>query len=82
LARTSPRQGRYGKLFAAILAYLIYSNLVGIARVWLERNILPRSIGIWWVPVLLLLATLVLLYQQYGWRGLFFPQRGVVHAGD
>ncbi|MHB8405749.1 MAG: LPS export ABC transporter permease LptF [Gammaproteobacteria bacterium] len=82
LARTSPRQGRYGKLFAAILAYMVYSNLVGIARVWLERNILPRSIGIWWVPVLLLLATLVLLYQQYGWRGLFFQQRGATHAGD
>jgi len=82
LARTSPRQGRYGKLFAAILAYVIYSNLVGIARVWLEKNIVPRSIGIWWVPALLLLATSVLLYQQYGWRGLFFPQRGAAHARD
>lgn len=82
LARTSPRQGRYGKLFAAILTYVIYSNLIGIARVWLEKDIFPRGVGIWWVPLLLLLATLVLLYQQYGWRGLFFAQRGAVHASD
>ena len=82
LARTSPRQGRYGKLFAAILTYVIYSNLVGIARVWLEKNFLHRSIGIWWVPLLLLLATLALLYQQYGWRGLLLPRRSVAYAGD
>ncbi|MDE2090761.1 MAG: LPS export ABC transporter permease LptF [Gammaproteobacteria bacterium] len=82
LARTSPRQGRYGKLFAAILTYVIYSNLLGIARVWLEKDILPRSIGIWWVPALLLLATLTLLLQQYGWRGLIFSQRSAVHDGD
>lgn len=82
LARTSPRQGRYGKLFAAILAYVIYSNLIGIARVWLEKGVLPEAIGIWWVEALLLIAGLILLIQQYAWRGWFFPQRGTVHAGD
>ncbi|MGA9852678.1 MAG: LPS export ABC transporter permease LptF [Gammaproteobacteria bacterium] len=82
LARTSPRQGRYGKLFIAILAYVIYSNLIGVARVWLEKKVLPTGIGIWWVLVLLLLAALILLYQQYGWRGLFFPHRSRAHAGN
>ncbi|MDE2345704.1 MAG: LPS export ABC transporter permease LptF, partial [Gammaproteobacteria bacterium] len=53
LARTSPRQGRYGKLFAAILSYVIYSNMVGVARVWLVKGLVPRYIGIWWVPALL-----------------------------
>lgn len=82
LARTSPRQGRYGKLFAAILAYVIYSNLLGVARVWLQKNVTPAHIGIWWVLVLLLLVALVLLYQQYGWRGLFFAQRSTADARD
>ncbi|MGB9429448.1 MAG: LPS export ABC transporter permease LptF [Gammaproteobacteria bacterium] len=81
LARTSPRQGRYGKLFVAILAYVIYANLVGVARVWLVKHVLPAAIGIWWVLILLLLAACILLYQQYGWRGLFFPQRSGAHAG-
>lgn len=81
LARTSPRQGRYGRLFVAILAYVIYSNLLGVARVWLQRSLLPAAIGIWWVLLLLLLATLILLYQQYGWRGLWFRPARDAHAG-
>lgn len=80
LARTSPRQGRYGRLFIAILTYVIYSNLLGVARAWLQRSLLPAAIGIWWVLVLLLIAALILLYQQYGWRGLWFKPAGIAHA--
>ncbi|HET7395222.1 MAG TPA: LPS export ABC transporter permease LptF [Gammaproteobacteria bacterium] len=71
LARTSPRQGRYGRLMVAVLAYVIYANLVGIARVWLQKGVMPAGIGIWWVHGLLLVATLILLYQQYGLHSLF-----------
>lgn len=81
LARTSPRQGRYGRLFIAILAYVIYSNLLGVARAWLQNRLLPAAIGIWWVLALLLIAALLLLYQQYGWRGLWFKPAGNAHAG-
>lgn len=80
LARTSPRQGRYGRLFAAILVYVTYSNLLGVARVWLQKSLLPAAVGIWWVLLLLLLAGLILLYQQYGWRGLWFRPAGDAHA--
>ena len=80
LARTSPRQGRYGRLFIAILAYVIYNNLLGVARVWLQRSLVPAAVGIWWVLALLLIAALVLLYQQYGWQGLWFRPAGGVHA--
>lgn len=75
LARTSPRQGRYGKLLAAILAYVIFANLVGIARVWLQNGVVPAGIGIWWVHAALLVTALILLYQQYGVRGFFFSGR-------
>lgn len=70
LARTSPRQGRYGKLMIAILAYVIYSNLVGVARAWLERSVTPRSLGVWWVDLVFLAVALALLLWQYGWRSL------------
>ena len=75
LARTSPRQGRYGKLLAAILAYVIFANLVGIARVWLQKGVAPAGIGIWWVHAALLITTLAMLYQQYGLSGFFFSKR-------
>ncbi|HEV2213377.1 MAG TPA: LPS export ABC transporter permease LptF [Gammaproteobacteria bacterium] len=71
LARTSPRQGRYGKLLIAILAYVIYSNLVGVARAWLERSVTPPSLGTWWVDLIFLGVAVALLLAQYGWRGLF-----------
>ncbi|MDE2140612.1 MAG: LPS export ABC transporter permease LptF [Gammaproteobacteria bacterium] len=81
LARTSPRQGRYGRLFIAILAYVIYSNLLGVARAWLQKDLVPAALGVWWVLALLLVAALALLYRQYGWRGLWFRTTGDAHAG-
>lgn len=70
LSRTSPRQGRYAKLFYAILVYFIYNNLMGIARELVEQGKLSPAIGIW--PVHLAMALLVVvafLYQNTrGWR--------------
>jgi lipopolysaccharide export system permease protein len=65
LARTQPRQGRYGRLFAAILVYIIYSNVLGVARVWVERQIGPgTSVGLWWVPAIGVAVAIVLLWRQ------------------
>jgi lipopolysaccharide export system permease protein len=55
LARTSPRQGRYGALFTAVLVYFLYSNLLGIGRELIEQGRLPASIGLWPVHGVLLL---------------------------
>ncbi|MGE5625877.1 MAG: LPS export ABC transporter permease LptF [Bacillota bacterium] len=71
LARTSPRQGRYGKLMIAILAYVIFYNLGILARVWLQKGTVPPAVGMWWVDVLFLGIVVALLLQQYGVQGLF-----------
>lgn len=71
LARTSPRQGRYGKLLIAVLVYLIFYNLIILARVWLQKGISPVALGMWWVDGLFLAGVVALLLQQYGTRGLF-----------
>lgn len=76
LARTSPRQGRYGKLLIAILVYLIFYNIGILARVWLQKGISPVSLGMWWVDVLFLVGVAALLLQQYGARGLFASSWG------
>ncbi|NNF51151.1 MAG: LPS export ABC transporter permease LptF [Gammaproteobacteria bacterium] len=68
LSKTSPRQGRYGKLAVAVLVYVVYSNLLGAARVWLERGLLPPVVGLWWVHAMVLLLTAALLLQHNRWQ--------------
>jgi len=61
LSRSSPRQGRYGKLVMAVLLFVIYYNLMGVAEVWLKDGVVPPAIGIWWVALLPVFLTVVLL---------------------
>ncbi|MGB5442312.1 MAG: LPS export ABC transporter permease LptF [Gammaproteobacteria bacterium] len=61
LCKSSPRQGRYGRLVIAILLFVVYYNLLGAAKVWVERGAVPVSIGLWWVPLLAVILALVLL---------------------
>jgi lipopolysaccharide export system permease protein len=64
ISRTSPRQGRFAKLFVAIMMYVIYNNLMGIARSWVEHAEVPVEVGIWWVHLLVFVVFAFLLYQQ------------------
>jgi len=64
LARTQPRQGRYSGLATAILIYVIYTNLLGASKVWLEKESIPAWLGLWWVHAVFLLYALFLLQQQ------------------
>ena len=61
LSKSSPRQGRYIRLVMAILLFVVYYNLLGAAKFWVEKGDVPATIGLWWVPVLTVLLTLVLL---------------------
>lgn len=60
LSRTSPRQGKYAKLFTAILFYFIYNLTIGVFRKLIERGDVPPVIGIW--PVHLAMVAVVLAY--------------------
>lgn len=64
ISRTSPRQGRFAKLFIAILVYVIYSNGISIARTWVAHNKVSVELGVWWVHLLLLIFISILLYNQ------------------
>ena len=64
LCKSSPRQGRYGRLVIAILLFVIYYNLLGTARVWVGNGVLPESIGLWWVPVLPVILAMLLLQGE------------------
>jgi lipopolysaccharide export system permease protein len=68
LARTDPRQGRYGKLALGILVYIVYANLLGAGQVWLGDGVVPAFLGLWWVHGLIALLAGVLLWRLYGRR--------------
>jgi lipopolysaccharide export system permease protein len=69
LARASPRQGRYAGLGAGVLIYISYVNLLGAARVWVQREQVPAVLGLWWVHAVFMLAALVLLARKFGPKG-------------
>ena len=67
LSRTSPREGRYARLGIALFVYLIYTNLLSIGRVWLERGVVRDDVGMWWVHAVIALLGLLMLARESGW---------------
>ncbi len=67
LSRSSPREGRYSRVGLGLLLYIIYANMLSIARVWLERGVVPEWIGLWWVHGIAALVALGLLARDGGW---------------
>jgi len=66
LARAPPRAGRYGRVVAAVLIYIIYMNLLEVGQAWLVKDALWWPIGLWWVHLLALVPAVVLWYRHYG----------------
>lgn len=67
LSHLAPRQGRYGKLVAGIVVYLIYSNLLGLGQAWIAKGMVPPQVGLWWVHALAAGMALWLLARREGW---------------
>ncbi len=49
LARLRPRQGRYARVWLAVLLFALYANLASAMRVWMERGTLSATFGLWYV---------------------------------
>jgi lipopolysaccharide export system permease protein len=68
LARSSPRQARYGRVLLGFLAYLVGMNLTILGTEWLASGKLPLAAGLWWL-VLPLLALSAWMYFTDGRLG-------------
>ena len=68
LSRTSPRQGRFAKLFIAVLVFITYYNTLGVAQSWVARGEVPTQIGVWWVHICLLMVMATIAIKYWGWR--------------
>ena len=66
LSRSAPREGRYAKVGIGLLAYIVYANVLSIARVWVERGLTPEWLGLWWVHAVAASFALLLLIRQSG----------------
>jgi lipopolysaccharide export system permease protein len=51
LGRLRPRQGRYARVWQAVVFFAVYGNLAIASRTWFEHGTTPAAIGIWWVHI-------------------------------
>ncbi|HEU0196527.1 MAG TPA: LPS export ABC transporter permease LptF [Nevskiaceae bacterium] len=71
LSRLRPRQGRYSKVVAGVVIYLIYANLVGVVQTWIAKGHFSPRLGVWWIHALVLAIALFLVARSNGrlrWR--------------
>ncbi|MEN1940060.1 LPS export ABC transporter permease LptF [Luteimonas sp. MJ246] len=75
LARSPPRQARYGRIALGFLAYVVGTNLMLLGTKWLADGKIPLPLGLWWL-VLPLLAFGAWMYFRDGHVGVPRPARG------
>jgi len=68
LARSGTRSSRYDRLGFAVLLYLIYSNLLGVAYSLVAKESTPTWLGYWWVHLPFILLVFLMMIWQSGWR--------------
>ena|SRR3989338_428485 len=71
ISYVNPRQGKFGRLFPAIMIYLIYVNMVFVCRGWIDTGALSTYFGMWWLHILLLCIALIYTAAYVGWKRFF-----------
>jgi lipopolysaccharide export system permease protein len=61
LSRLRPRQGRYARVWLAIVIYFVYSNLISAGKVWLARGTTPEVLGLWWTHAVVALLAIAVI---------------------
>lgn len=64
LSLLKPRQGRFTVLFPAVLIYVIYVNLLYLARRLIEQGTVSIWVGMWWVHLLILVLFFVIYHVK------------------
>jgi lipopolysaccharide export system permease protein len=67
LSRSSPREGRYGRLGIGLLIYIVYANMMSIASAWVQRGVVSEWVGMWWVHGVVAAFALLMLARESGW---------------
>ncbi|HTT42351.1 MAG TPA: LPS export ABC transporter permease LptF [Steroidobacteraceae bacterium] len=62
LARLRPRQGRYARVWVALLIFLLYSQLISVGKVMIARGRAPPLLGLWWTHAIVVAFALLVLF--------------------
>jgi lipopolysaccharide export system permease protein len=69
LARLRPRQGRYARVWVAVLLFALYANFASAMRVWMEKEMVSPALGLWYVHALFVLTGLAfMLWPRLRWQ--------------
>ncbi len=60
MSRLEPRQGRYARVWLALVIYVVYLNLLTAGEPWIARGTIPVYLGLWWVHGLMIALVLVI----------------------
>ncbi|HVC29764.1 MAG TPA: LPS export ABC transporter permease LptF [Steroidobacteraceae bacterium] len=76
LSRLKPRQGRYARVWVAVVVYLVYQNLLSAGQAWIAHGQIPAVLGLWWAhAAVVLLALAVIFAPRAGQRLRYRPAR-------
>ena len=64
LSSVDPRQGRFGRMFPALLLYIGYFLLLIAGRKVLENGNIPPALGLWWIHAFMLIIGSILIMKN------------------
>jgi lipopolysaccharide export system permease protein len=72
MSQVPPRKGKFGRIFIAIIACIIYFNLITMSKRWVGSGAVPGFIGVWWVHATLFMVATTWLLAVSGRLKQFF----------
>lgn len=73
MARQNTRSSTMGRLLIAVLAYLVFANLLILARTFIAQGKMPAALGMWWVLLPVFAFAAFLFTRQYAKRRVLTP---------
>ena len=77
LARLQPRQGRYARVWLAVVIFFVYYNLAAAGRTWIAHGAVPEALGLWWTHAAVALLALAVILGPGAAHRLRYRMRGL-----
>jgi lipopolysaccharide export system permease protein len=76
MSRLRPRQGRYARVWLALVVFLVYWNLIAAGQAWIARGAIPVYVGLWWTHVAIIFFALAVIFAPQASRRLRYRLAG------